>query len=243
MGVSVIVPVYNGAKFIENNLRKLHKFLSDNYNEFEIIVVDDGSKDRTYDVVSSLNLSNIKVISYKPNRGRGFAIRNGFFDSKYNIVIYTDCDLPYSFDTLKNLIDKLYSGECDLGICSRILPESRVEINYRQAPNFFIRWIGGRVVNLVVRLFLNIPYKDTQAGTKGFNKNKLVDLMKRCFINRWAFDCEIIYLCHTKGIKIKEIPAFQKFSTEESTVKLFDGLEYFKDILRIFTTHKITHRF
>lgn len=243
MGVSVIVPVYNGAKFIENNLIKLHKFLSDNYNEFEIIVVDDGSRDGTCNVVSSLNLSNVKVISYKDNKGRGFAIRKGFFDSRYNTVIYTDCDLPYSFDTLKNLIGKLDSGECALGVCSRVLPESRVELNYIQTPKFFMRWIGGRIVNLWIRLFLGIPYKDTQAGTKGFNKEILSDLMKRCFINRWAFDCEIIYLCYKNGIKIQEIPTIQKFSVEESTVKLSDVIEYFKDVLRIFTNHKIGSTF
>lgn len=239
MGVSVIIPVYNGEKFIENNLIKLHQFFRENYKEFEIIVVDDGSKDRTYNIVSSLNLSNTKVISYKDNRGRGYAIRKGFFDSKYNVVIYTDCDLPYSFDTLKNLIYELESDNCSLGICSRVLPESRVVVNYIQAPKFFLRWISGRIVNFWIRLFLSIPYRDTQAGTKGFNKDRLSGLMKQCFIDRWAFDCEIIHLCYKNGMKIKEIPTVQEFSVEESTVKLLDGIEYFKDVLRIFAARKI----
>lgn len=243
MGLSVIIPVYNGEKFIESNLMKLHKFLIENYNEFEIIVVNDGSKDRTNEILSSLHLSNTTIISYTNNKGRGFAIRKGFLKAKYNSVIYTDCDLPYSFDTLKKLIQHLESDKCDLGICSRTLPESRVVINYKQAPKFFFRWISGRIVNFWIRLFLGIPYKDTQSGTKGFNKGRLSNLMEKCFINRWAFDCEIIYLCHKNKNRISEIPTYQEFNIEESTVKLLDGIEYFMDVLRIFITHKIGFTF
>lgn len=243
MGVSVIVPVYNGEKFIADSLKRLHKFLTENYKDFEIIVVDDGSKDKTCEIVSTLQLPGVNIISYKINRGKGFAIRKGFFHAKYNVVIFTDCDLPYSFNTLQNLIFQLESGNCDLGICSRTLTQSRIVINYQQVGKFFLRWLFGRIVNLGMRFLLGIPYKDTQAGTKGFNKMKLNNIMEKCFINRWAFDCEIIYLCYKNNMKISEIPAYQEFSVEESTVKFLDGIQYFIDVLRIFIVHKMGFAF
>jgi dolichyl-phosphate beta-glucosyltransferase len=242
-GVSIIIPVYNGEKFIKDNIERLNEFLSSNYKEYEIIVVDDGSTDRTYQVVLSVEKPRIKVESYKVNKGRGYALRKGFFVSQYENVLYTDADLPYNFEVLKVAIERLLQGESDIVICSRTLENSFVTLKYKNIHKLFLRWIAGRIINRVIRLFLGIPFYDTQAGLKGFRKGKVENIMKECFINRWAFDCEIIFLAHKNKLKISEVEAMGHFDAGDSTVKFWDGIEYIRDILRIFIRHKLGFRF
>jgi glycosyltransferase involved in cell wall biosynthesis len=184
-------------------------------------------------------MPNLVIVSYTKNKGRGFAIRAGLSKSRYNYVFYTDCDLPYSFSTLRNLIEQLQTGNFGMVICSRTLPASRLILNYRNARKFFIRWLGGRIINLFIRLFLGIPFKDTQAGTKGFNKEKIEPFLNQCIMDRWAFDCEIIYLCYKNNIPIKEVPTIQEFDVEETTVKFIDGIKYLIDVLIIFVKHRL----
>ncbi|MFN7181818.1 MAG: hypothetical protein ACK4NF_03955, partial [Planctomycetota bacterium] len=161
----------------------------------------------------------------------------------YNNVIYTDADLPYSFTTMLNLIKELENSQAGMVICSRVIPDSIVCVKYNDLAKIFMRWIAGRIINFIIRLFLGIPYKDTQAGLKGFNKQKLKNLFSISFVNRWAFDCEIIYLSYTNRIEIKEIPAFQHADYEVSTVKILDGIKYILDVVRIFFKHKMEFTF
>ncbi len=241
--ISVIVPVYNGEAFIVDNIKKLHKFLVENFSEFEIIVVNDGSTDKTYEMVLSLKLPELKIVSYDNNRGKGFALRRGFFNSLYNNVIFIDADLPYSFDTILNLTRELENSEYGMVICSRALSESVCVVRYVDLMKLFFRWFAGRIINIFIRLILGIPFKDTQAGLKGFNKQKLNNIFSMCFLNSWGFDCEIIFLSYKYNIKIKEIPVYQEVGFHGSTLRFFDGIIYFIDVLKIFIRHKLGRRF
>ena len=168
---SLIIPCYNCSEFIEKNIIKLIRKLNNFNIKYEIILIDDGSTDKTLEILKKINLNNkkIKILKNNFNIGKSFSSIKGIKISKYQKIILIDCDLPY-FSDLKNIIFELNKGY-DLVTINRKMEQSKLiskNLNLYQITRYII---GGliAIINLKV-LKLKIKGGDSQAGLKGFIK-------------------------------------------------------------------------
>jgi dolichyl-phosphate beta-glucosyltransferase len=235
IGLSIIIPCYNEEKRIRKTIKSLSAFMKKKKIIHEIILIDDGSIDRTKEIIikyASKN-KNIRVISYQKNKGKGYAVKKGILNSKGNMILFSDADLSTpieEYEKLKKWYDKGYL----IAIGSRREKGSKIK---KKQP--FFRNLSGHIFGKIVKNLLLRDIKDSQCGFKLFNGNiarKIFTIQK---INGFVFDVEILYLAKKKGIKIKEVPILWIDSAKESKVKLIKhSLPMFLDILRIWFFHR-----
>lgn len=205
ISLSIIVPAYNEADRLGNSLGTIVKYLRDNFPDAELIVVDDGSSDKTAQIARerldegrSLRTS---LISYKSNLGKGRAVRLGLLAARGEIALFSDADLSTPISEAPKLIDPIAKGECDVAFGSRALDRNLIGV--RQP---WRREQGGRVFNLVVRLATGLPFWDTQCGFKAFRMSVCRPLIEAATVDRFGFDVELLYLAYRAGLRLKEIP-------------------------------------
>lgn len=219
--VSIIVPVFNQEKQISKALDRIRRVLEEAFGDYEMVVVDDGSTDGTYEVLQreSKSYSKLKIISYKPNRGKGFAVKKGVLESKGSIVLFTDGDLDITPNRIKEYVDQL--STCDLVIASKRHPASRVK-----AP--ISRRILSRVFNLFVRVITGIKIKDTQAGMKAGEGEVMRKIFTTMLVKRYAFDVELLVIANLMALNVAEMPLEltidRRFRTREIIRMLIDVL-------------------
>ncbi|OGJ15884.1 hypothetical protein A3K73_01840 [Candidatus Pacearchaeota archaeon RBG_13_36_9] len=220
--MTVILPVYNEEKNLNGSLLKVISFSKQN-PEYEFLFVDDGSTDNTKQILKNLkNNKKVFYISYFPNVGKGYAVKKGVEFAKGEYVAFTDGDLAYSLNHLNLLKKELLSYEVIIG-CRDLLKENKKTVSLR-------RKIIGKSFNFLIRGFLKMPFKDTQAGLKGFRNKIAKELFRNQKINGWAFDVELIYKAIKKGYKITQIPA----KVSESHIKKRTKVKLLKDSAKMF---------
>jgi dolichyl-phosphate beta-glucosyltransferase len=200
--VSVILPVYNEAKCIEKTLSSVLLFSQEKPN-YDFIFVNDGSTDKTKDILErNLALkkaSNVNLISYELNQGKGYAVKLGVSYAQGDYICYIDSDLAYALEHLELVIEKL---ECfDMVIGCRSLAANHFQTSRS------VRMIAGKIFNILSRYILDLPFTDMQAGIKGFKNNVAKELFQRQQITGFSFDVELVYIAYRKGYDIGEIPA------------------------------------
>ena len=232
MEYSIIIPCFNSQSYIENKIDILIKFLNKKDVRYEIIIIDDCSNDKTFNKLLEINKKNNKTIIIKniKNIGKSYSIIKGIGKSKYKKIILIDSDLPY-FYRLNNII--LALEKYDLVMIDRRHQKSK-NLDTKKKLYQFLRIIIGLVFNKLIRLFLPINYKDTQAGLKGFikpdNFSSLNFISKRFF-----FDLELILFFHYNKKKIKTIPVNFRVS-KDSSIKIFNinkNIEILKELYKI----------
>ncbi len=194
------------------------------------IFVDDGSTDQTADLVAHLikDHSRILLIRQQPNQGKGAAIHRGATACNSEYICFVDGDLAYSLDHLDTIRKELRSSDVVIG--------SRQLADKPQANITVLRRFMGNSFNWYVRVMLRIPFRDTQAGIKGFQRQVAEDLFGRQRLTRFAFDAELLYLARASGYSISEILATvsDQHSYRDSTVKLIrDPIKMFWSVLRV----------
>jgi dolichyl-phosphate beta-glucosyltransferase len=231
--ISVVVPAFNEAKRIGPTLRKIDKYFEDKAEQFEIIVVDDGSTDNTADVVlgESGKLKSIRLLRNHSNKGKGFSVRRGVLDSTYRLILISDADLSTPIEEVEKLFFWLCEGY-NVVIGSRGLRES--EIVKRQP---WYRQNMGRLFNLFVKMLLLDGINDTQCGFKLFPNKIAKKLFSGSRINRFAFDVEILFLARKSEYKIKEVPVRWINSPSSKVRILQDSASMFLDLIRIKIFH------
>lgn len=203
MRLSVIVPAYNEAGRITNTLLEIDKYLGKQNYQYEIIVVSDGSKDATAEVVRNLipRIANLKLIDNKQNHGKGFVVRQGMLEAKGDYRLFTDADNSTSVDQVEKMWPEFESG-ADVVIGSRDIKGATFPV-----PQSWARRQLGNVFNFIVQITTGLfGIWDTQCGFKGFSKKAAESIFPRCRIDRFAFDAEVLVLAKKMGYKIKEIP-------------------------------------
>ncbi|MEM2139814.1 glycosyltransferase [Nitrososphaera sp.] len=197
--ISIVIPVYNQEENVIKALERIGCVLDAAFVDYELVVVNDGSTDRTLEVLKKEELSNqkLRVVSYARNRGKGFAVKTGVLESRGNAIIFTDGDLDISPEIISDYIKELESS--DLVIASKLHPSSKVK-----AP--FSRRFLSRAFNLLVRMAVGIKVKDTQSGLKAGNGDVLRTIFKVMLVKRYAFDVELLTIAATLDLKIKELP-------------------------------------
>ncbi|SDU22872.1 Glycosyltransferase involved in cell wall bisynthesis [Verrucomicrobium sp. GAS474] len=224
--LSLILPIYNEENAVGRTLDELIPF-AETKPEWEFVIVDDGSLDRTPALIAA-RLSapgapaNVHLLALTANGGKGNAVRAGFSQAKGERLCFTDGDLPYSLDQVLHLGATL--AEFDVVIGSRNLPDSKNE------GVVLRRQLLGGGFNRLVRLFMGIPHRDTQAGLKGFRREVGRKLFEKMRIGGFSFDVELLYLAKKYGHRVGEIPVRVSSAHSYKTSKL----KLIRDSLRMF---------
>ena len=228
MRISLVVPMYNESAIIADTARALYKYMSENYGtDFEIIFANDGSRDNCAQIVEELNLPCVRVVGYDKNQGKGCAVRHGVLASSGEIVLFTDADLAYGLDVIKEGVDVLENGKHDLLVASRAKHPEGYE---GYTP---IRKLASKTYLKVLNLFGGIKVSDAQCGFKGFNGDVGRRIFSYCETNNFAFDLELILIAQKMGLKIYELPA-KIINHRESKVNLVkDATRMVKEIFKI----------
>ncbi|MBU1110107.1 glycosyltransferase [Patescibacteria group bacterium] len=230
--ISVVVPAYNK----EHNLCEYLKTLADELEKlpyaYEVILINDGSRDSTLkkaiDYVNSSRQHNFKIISYPLNVGKGFALCYGFTQTVGDPVLFFDADLDIHPRQIHMLIEYLVLSEADIVIGSRRHPDSIS--NYP-----FTRRLMSRAYQYLTHLLFGLNVKDTQLGLKAFRRQVLEDIVPRLTIKKWAFDIEVLVAARQNGYKkIVESPIVHTQQNLGSTVHLGTILEILRDTAAVF---------
>lgn len=227
ISLSLIIPKYNHRDLAIKNMAILNEFLIGCNVGYEIILVDDGSKDneRVYD--SDLP-TPVKLIQLEQNMGKGFAVKQGMLKASGDCVIFTDLDLPYHLSVIPYAYDLIVNKDFDFVAGDRTLHHSRY---YCQIP--FFRKLSSLFFSKIVTLFVIGGIFDSQCGFKGFSRRLAKNLFPLITINRFSFDVEVYYILLKYNILIKRIPVFL-CSQDSKTVNPFSqSFEMIKEILAI----------
>jgi dolichyl-phosphate beta-glucosyltransferase len=228
--ISIIIAAFNEEKRIIPSLLKIKEYINKQNIPYEIIVVDDGSTDSTYAVVTDLikDIPHLKVIHYSPNKGKGHALRTGVLASKSEIILLSDADLSTPIEELSKLLPLIHNDKCDIAIGSRALALSEI---VKKQP--WWRQSMGKFFNKLVKVLVIEDFKDTQCGFKVFRGDIARSLFKEAQIDRFAYDVEILAIGKKKGCKIVEAPVRWINSPESKVNPVKDSLQMFGDLLRI----------
>lgn len=226
--LSIIIPCFNEESRLPDSLEKIAAYIQQSGRETEVLVVDDGSTDRSA-AVAQLHyqkLPGLRVISNGRNRGKGFSVRHGMQAAKGRIVLFTDADLSAPIEEAQKLIKALETN--DVAIGSRAI--NRNLISVRQSR---FRELAGIIFNSVVRLILRLPFVDTQCGFKAFRREPCRIIFEQQRIERFGFDPELLYLARHHRLHAAEIPVRWAHSPATKVSMLRDSLQMFVDVFVI----------
>lgn len=200
--LSLIVPAYDEAERIGAPLVEMATWLAGNVGPSEIVVVDDGSNDATCEIVREIAPTlptPLRLVRYRPNRGKGYALKVGFASASGDVLAFTDCDLSTSLDALPEFLAEIERG-ADLAIGSRKTANATIT---RHQP--LLRESLGKVFTWIVRRLI-ADVSDATCGLKAFRRDVGVDLFAHARIDDWSFDAEILLLARKRGYRVVELP-------------------------------------
>ncbi|OGN22524.1 MAG: hypothetical protein A2918_02055 [Candidatus Yanofskybacteria bacterium RIFCSPLOWO2_01_FULL_42_49] len=211
MFLSVIIPAYNEEKNIEKTIRPIFCYLKDKNIDHEILVVTDGSKDKTNDIVRLLKteLSTLQLLDYEINRGKGYAVKQGMTKASGDLRLFTDADNSTSMDHLEKFIPYISEGY-SVVIGSIAISGHKVAAGSEPAW----RRLFGKMGNLFIQIMAVPGINDTQRGFKLFTAEAAEKIFPKLTIERWGFDVEVLALARKFGYKIKEVPVDWKNAAE-----------------------------
>jgi dolichyl-phosphate beta-glucosyltransferase len=199
--LTLVIPAYNEELRLLPTLERLHAHLSARAMSYEIVVVDDGSRDGTCDVVeaAAARLPNIVLVRQRPNRGKGAAVRRGMFAARGRIRVMWDADCSTPPEELPRLLAPIVAGRAEIAIGSRYAAGARTV----KQPRYRVLW--SRLCNKVIQRWLVPRVLDTQCGFKAFTSGAALNLFGSATIDGWAFDLEILALARRRGFGIEEV--------------------------------------
>lgn len=238
--VSYIIPVYQAESFIYNNLKLFSEYCALNGIDNDIIIVNDGSNDKTDVMIRRYceendSRNSIKYINIEKNVGKGSAIKKGIEAAKGQFVVFTDCDLPYSFKNIDDVVRILIQRKANVVIANRMHKDSVFHITSGNLSYIYIRHTAGRIYNLLIRLITRLDIEDTQAGLKGFDRETADLAFNKMTVTGFSFDVDILVCAQEYGKKILTIPIEFNYLSEMSTVSFIKHTFLMTfDLMRIF---------
>ena len=232
-GLSIIVPAYNEEVRIEPTLERIRTWLAEHEPGAEVLVVDDGSSDRTSLVVEGevprFAAAGLRLRLHGDGRnyGKGAAVRTGMLEARGRIALFTDADLSSPIEEAPKLLDPIRAGEVPIVIGSRALDKSTIGVHQPKG-----REIAGRVFNIASRLVTGLSFQDMQCGFKAFRRDAAREIFSRVRIDRFGFDVEALFLARKLGYEVRELPVVWN-NVEGSKVSLTSGAHGFVELARI----------
>jgi len=227
--LSIVVPAYNEAARLGQSLKSVFTYLNQTNANAELIVVDDGSSDETRNVAQAAfefsGPTETVLISVRPNRGKGYAVRTGLLAARAPVAIFFDADLSTPIEEIPKVLAPIESEGYDLVFGSRALDRSLIGVHQPRR-----RELGGRVFNRVVRLATGLPFADTQCGFKAFRMSTCLPVIEAAVIDRFAFDVEMLYLAKAAGLRLKEVPVRWNHNDGSKVNVLRDSYRMFREV-------------
>ncbi len=227
--ISCVIPAYNEERRLGATIARVSEYFRAGDREYEIIVVDDGSRDATARLTTELAHlhPHCRLISLGRNMGKGAAVRHGVAGSRGDLVLFTDADLSTPIEEVESLEKAILNGS-DIAVGSRALPGSRIEVHQPR-----LRELMGKTYNLLIRATLMSGIHDTQCGFKLFRGTVARELFALAMIDDFGFDVEILYLAGLRGYRITEVPV-RWINSPASRVMVFsDSAGMLYDLLRV----------
>ena len=225
--LSVIIQAYNEEKRLGPNLGPTLRYLHKHFPGFELIIVDDGSTDS---MAKSVRLAiakepRAKLISYKPNRGKGYAVRQGVLASKGDIVLFMDADMSTPIEEIPKILKMLKNADIVMGSRGK-----------SDAP--LVRQIASIIFDKIKYILVGLrKYRDTQCGFKAYRGDIARQLFAKSQVDRFMFDVEILYIAEKSKLKIIEMPVAWA-DMPDSKVRFWEGvINMFRDLWRIRRLH------
>ena len=225
--LSIVIPAHNEELRLPHTLEQALAFLKTQPYAWEIVVVENGSRDRTFEVAESFRRDhpNLRVIREEQS-GKGRAVRRGMLDAAGQYRFMCDADLSMSIEQIERSLPPALAG-ADIAIASR---EARGAVRHDEP---LYRHLGGRLVNLIIRLLILPGLNDTQCGFKCFSAEAAQKVFPRQTLSGWSFDIEILYLARRLGLSVREIPIHWRFHAATKLNAVQDALRMVRDIFRI----------
>jgi glycosyltransferase involved in cell wall biosynthesis len=228
---SFVIPAYNEEESIETALGTLDGVVKDKRLPYEIVVVDDGSRDKTLSRATKYASRNghVKVISYTQNEGKGYAVRTGFMQTKGDVVVFADSDLDIDLSTVSKYVDAL--GHGDIVVATKWHPDSRLDMP-------LTRRILSHGFNVLVRILTGANLKDTQVGLKVMKKSAFANIFPRLCVKRYAFDVELLAVASLYRLRIVQMPTQLRI---RGAFRLKEIFKMFQDLLGIAYRLRVLH--
>jgi len=217
--ISLILPCYNEGPSFEESIKKILNILSSLKEKWEIVFVEDFSDDGTRKKLDKMSagISNSTVIYHKRNEGRGKSVVDGIKKAKGEICGFIDVDLEVSPSYIPLFIEAIKKGN-DVAVAKR----------FYESGGSIARFIASKGYSAIVKFFLDLPIRDTEAGYKFFNRRKILPIIREAKNKHWFWDTEICALAHYNGLKLTEIPVlFKRRFDKKSTVKMIPDTLHF----------------
>lgn len=237
--LSIVIPCYNEEDRIISSIASIVSFMNSFNPSYEIVVVDDGSKDSSVALIKNYiaTRDNIYLIE-NPHKGKGFAVRTGVLMTEGKFVLMTDADLATPIDEIKRLLVWVENNNYDIAIASR----EGLGATRNDEP--FIRHLMGRVFNLLIKIIVGLYYNDTQCGFKLFKGDEIRDIFGRLILfgdsakivkypKVTAFDVEVLVIAKNDGLKVKEVPVAWTYVPTKRVSAIRDSLLMLNEILKI----------
>ena len=225
--LSIIIPAHNEENRLPITLEKVFSFLGEQSYDSEVIVVENGSKDRTIQIAHAFQAShpNLSVLQ-EHESGKGLAVQRGMLASSGKYRFMCDADLSMPIKEVNRFLPPQLE-KIDIAIGSR---EADGAIRYNE-PEY--RHLGGRVVNFMIRTMAIPGLQDTQCGFKMFRDDVAEDLFEKQTLKNWSFDIELLYIAQMRGYKISEVPIPWYFKAETKLNPIKDAVQMAIDIISI----------
>lgn len=227
--LSIIIPAFNEESRLPRALRLIRQFIETRRLDAEVIVVDDGSTDKTAEVVYDFRsqfATLFLLTTGDRNHGKGFAVRTGMLAARGRIALFTDADLSAPIEEADKLIAALEKNEVAFG--SRAVDRSLIEVHQPRR-----RELAGIVFNKAVQLLTWLPFVDTQCGFKAFLREPTRIVFEQQRVERFGFDPELLFLARRHGLRAAEVPVRWSHDPRTKVRVLRDGVLMFFEVLSI----------
>lgn len=225
--ITLVIPFYNEEAVLANTIRRAEDYLETTFSEHELILVDDGSTDASLGIARKYESHSVRVLAYRPNRGKGHAVRVGMLSARGDAVFFCDADLSYGLEVLKTGYDKLIAGHCDVIVGSRSIGED----GYKSYP--LVRKIASRGFVSAVNAVLGLGVSDCQCGFKGFKRAAAKRIFGCARIDGFAFDMEALYVARQMRYRIEEMPVRLLIHGESKVHVVRESFLMFRDVLKV----------
>jgi len=226
--LSLVLACYNEAEHLEASFAEIVETLEQAPWPFEVVFVDDASRDRTREVLQAILTAHpgldLRLILHEKNRGRGATVTDGFRAARGTIAGYIDVDLEVHCRYIPSLVRAIEKG-ADIATLRRIYAFQLLSLD---------RYVMSRGYSFLVRRLLEVPYRDTETGYKFFRRERVLPLLDEIEDGGWFWDTEFMARAARRGLRVAEIPgAYVRREDKLSTVRgIRDSARYFRQVLR-----------